>query len=164
MIHNHLFQLFLQLDNYWSYPSWLSFGYYGLMKQIFLLQLFKWFFCPAATYYASRVYFLNAYLSRIHSESKKLYSVLNSLIARGKVSLAGKRSLLLMIEGLSGRTNRMCYRDSIGSIVEQMDVLTSISATLQLLMLGITFKNIVSGDSNESRPSHSTKYFQTTWM
>ena len=128
----------------------------------FILQAFKWFLCPVVTMYASRAYFFNAYLSRIHSESKKLYSVLNSLIARGKVSLAGKRSLLLMIEGLSGRTNRMCYRDSIGSIVEQMDVLTSISATLQLLMLGITFKNIVSGDSNESRPSHSTKYFQTT--
>ena len=38
----------------------------------YFLRLFKWSFFPIAAYYASRVYFLKAYLSNIHSESKKL--------------------------------------------------------------------------------------------
>ena len=105
------------------------------------LHFFKWSFFPIAAYYASRVYFLNAYLSNIQSESKKLYSVLNSIIARGKISEEGKKSTLIIIQSLSGRTNRMAYRDSTGSIVEQMDVLSNISATLQLLLLGLVFKN-----------------------
>ena len=105
------------------------------------LQLLKWSFVPIAANFASRTYVFNIYLSNIHSESKKLYSTLNSLIARGKVSVNGKKSLLFILENITGRKNQMAFRDSVGSLVEQMDVLTSILRTIELLLLGLAFKN-----------------------
>ena len=104
------------------------------------LRYFKWSFFPISAYYSSRICFFNAYFSKIHSESKELHSTLNSLIARDKVSPEGKKTLLFIIENISGRRNPMAYRDSIGSLVEQMDVLRSISATFELLLLAIGFR------------------------
>ena len=107
--------------------AWLLFD----QPETLFLHFLKWFFFPVVAIFASRIYIFNIYFSRIHSESKKLYSTLNSLIARGKVSQEGKKSLLFIIENISGRTNRMAYHDSNGSLVEQMDVLTSILRTLE---------------------------------
>ena len=104
------------------------------------LGIFKWYFVPIAVFFGSRTYVFNIYFSRIHSESKKLHSTLNSLIARRKVRNDGKKILLFIAENISGRNNRMAYRDSIGSLVEQMDVLTSILRTLELLLLGLSFR------------------------
>ena len=121
--------------------AWVLF--FEKAESIFLLA-FKWFLFTTAFYYSSRVYLMNAYLSKVHSESKKLYANLNSLIAREQVSLLGKRKLLFIIENISGRANQMAFHDTLGTLVEQIDVLKSIFATLELLLLGFAFKNNMS--------------------
>lgn len=109
------------------------------------LIFFKWLAMVLVGMYASRVYFLNFYLSIIHSKSKKIYSKLNSLIARAKIGSGfnknhtNRRTVLFIIEGLSGRMNQMAYRDKYDGIVEQKDVLNSISITLEFLLLLLTF-------------------------
>ena len=109
-------------------------------ETLFLHSL-KWFFFPVVAIFASRIYIFNIYFSRIHSESKKLHFTLNSLIARGKVRNDGNKSLFFIIENISGQRNQMAYHDSIGTLVEQMDVVRSIFRTLELLMLGLAFRN-----------------------
>ena len=106
--------------------------------------IFKWFIILLSSFYAVRVYLLNAYLSIIHSKSKKLYSFLNSIMARGLVmNLQDKKIILRMIESITGHYNLMAYRDTYDGIVEQQDVLKSILVTIEflILILGFTFKN-----------------------
>lgn len=107
----------------------------------FFQSFFKWFLFLAAVYYSSRVYLIIAHLSRAQSQSQKLYMNLHSIIAREKVNLTGKKTLLFISENISSRLNKMAFHDTYGSIVEQRDVLKSISVTLELLLLGFTFKN-----------------------
>ena len=118
--------------------TWVLFFEVANSVSLFIL---KWFLFSIAFYYSVRVYLMNAYLSRVHSESKKLYANLNSLIAREQVSLLGKRKLLFIIENISGRANQMAFHDTYGSIVEQLNVQRSIFTTLELLVLTFAFKN-----------------------
>lgn len=107
-------------------------------------QIKKWSLIVICFSYTLRVYILGAYLSIIETKSKILYSNLNSIVARGHVARAeDRRTVLLLIESISGYYNRMAYRDSYDGIVEQMDVLKSVFATVEflLLLLGFTFKN-----------------------
>lgn len=116
------------------------FLFFEIADSIFLIAV-KWLLFSIGFYYSIRVYLISAYLSRVQSESKKMYSNLNSLIAREKVNLVSRKTLLFIIENISGRKNRMAFNDTVGTIVEQLDVLKSIFATLELLLLGFTFKN-----------------------
>ena len=109
----------------------------------YLLIIFKWFFIQLGIIYCIRVYLLNAYLSVVHSKSKKFHSVLCSLMARGRIlNLEDRKIILRMMESITGHYTLMAYRDTYDGIVEQLDVSKSILATLEflLLFLGFTLK------------------------
>ena len=101
-----------------------------------LISIFKWGLVLASSGYALRVYFLNSYLSIIHSNSKKLHSALCSLLARSNILTREDRiRLLFILEDVSCHYNKMSYRNIYDRTVDQGDVLSSILSTLEIFLL-----------------------------
>lgn len=111
----------------------------------FFLSIFKWLAFSLCSTYAVKAYVLTGYLSLVHSKSKQLYNILNSIMARSifrnnSNEDVGKRKLLLfIIENISGRMNQMSYKDSYDGIIEQKDTFRSISITFEFIILLMTF-------------------------
>lgn len=125
----------------------LAWFLYFEQPQTLFLNVFKWFIIIFASSYTMRGYLLSGYLSLLHNKSKKMYLLLNSIMARGvfeqktEKNIAKRKCIFSIIENISGKLNGLSYRDAYDGIVEQKDVVKSIAATLEFFLLFMTFTN-----------------------
>ena len=80
-------------------------------------------------------------LARIDYESKCLYKLIASRIARGNIiGFVTRKQLMFIMDDLSCRRNHLIMREFSGSPSTQMDVMTNVLSIFQFCMLLMEFK------------------------
>ena len=102
-------------------------------------NIIKYSIVLGASIFALRGYFLIAMLSQVDSHAKNLYSIVNSIVARGKHrKIDHVRRLLMILEDVSCSRSHLMIRE-FGSGVTQRDVFNSFASTMSIITLLISF-------------------------
>lgn len=100
-----------------------------------IVKILRIFIVLTVVFYSCRVYILTAIFSKVDKESKRIYSDINSAIARGKVTnYTEYRRLLFIMEDLSALYNHFLIRE-YNSAVTQIDTFNNIINTISIVIL-----------------------------
>lgn len=101
----------------------------------FFIKIIRILFVLTIIFFSSRVYILTAILSKVDSEAKKIYSEINSILARNKVKSYREKELLIhILEDLSSPKNHFVIKE-YNSKVTEMDTFNNIVKTLSIVSL-----------------------------
>lgn len=100
--------------------------------------LFKSIFMTFATIYSIRFYLIEGFLSVTHTSSKKLVSKLHSISVRNNFPVKMKIKLFEIIQDLDSKKNQIAFHDVNDGLATQFDILSSVTATSQIIFLLIT--------------------------
>ena len=105
------------------------------------LQIFiKYFYVIPGILFGVRGVIMTIVLARIDYQSRCLYKLIASRIARGNVTgFVTREQLMFIMDDLSSRKNHLVMREYSGSPSTQMDVMVNVLSIAQFCMLLMEF-------------------------